>query len=603
LFNYRNIFKEFELKNIVFDINGDILDWSENFSALYDNLYIKKTSFNILNIISNISSVINFIHKYSNLNVQKISIRTPKGISEFKARIERLNKLFILWLYDYEPINKDFPLDIAFNDLIETFPDPIFVYDNNDTIVYANQAFGVFHGQASKDIIGKHISSIYPSDISETFISNNNMVREQIQENFNISIVKNSKGEEIIASAFLKPIIRKEDSSVIGIVGSARNMTEIINLEEANSKKEEELLLADEILNNSPVKIYFTDKNNIFRYANHAFCDYIGKSLSEVIGKSNIDVFGQEVGKKVDSINSNLFISKSQITYETIIKRFDKQLICEITKRLHNNKKGDLLGIIGIARDITQEKNLEKKLIDAQRLECISILASGFAHDFKNILNGIHGYVDLLLFQEYSYSKVNFLNKINVTINKASELIAKLLEIGKQKSVDKKPIILNTIVNDVINIVKFSTLKKIDFKLDLANDLLEIQANSSQIFQMIMNLVVNSIDAIEREGKIEIITRNLEILKIDNQFTKGIFLEIKDNGIGIDEIIQSKIFEPFFSTKVDCISKSGSGLGLSIVNHIIKEHQGKIELTSKINKGTVFKIFLPSDSHFKNNWT
>lgn len=481
----------------------------------------------------------------------------------------------------------------TFRDFIESFPDPIFCYDEDDIFVYINKAYCEFYNVQKANIVGKHIRELYPQEIAERFLKHNISVRTLGKSYFDETPVVNSKGDIVTTSAFLYPIKNQDQKKVVGIIGVARNISEQRKLEKSNSDQANNILFMNEILQNAPNMIFFTDLNNVLQYANKNFADFLEKNSEEIIGKKIDELLDESLLETVFKINDEILTNKNQKTYEHDVVINGERLVSEVTKTPFFNKEGETIGIIGIAANRTQERVLEEKLIESQRLESLSILAGGFAHDFNNILAGIRGYSDMLLFQETAEAKIQFLQKINSSIERASELTKKLLEIGKQGTNEIKSVNINDIVSEVINIVRFSTTKDVSFKEDLEPEIFKFKADSGQIFQLIMNLIINSLDAIETEGKIEIITKNSEILKDNNVKEYFLALKIRDNGKGIEKSLQSKIFDPFFSTKMRYNSNSGSGLGLTTVYRIVKNHNGEIKLESTIGTGTSFTVIFP----------
>jgi PAS domain S-box-containing protein len=254
--------------------------------------------------------------------------------------------------------------------------------------------------------------------------------------------------------------------------------------------------------------------------------------------------------------------------------------------------------ILCISRDITQRKHLEDQLRQAQKMEAIGKLAGGVAHDFNNLLTAIMGYSDLLLVkmgQQNPYREVIF--EIKKAGERAASLTQQLLAFSRKQILKPRTVDLNRVVNGMGKMLKRIIGEDIKLVTNLEEKLRKIKADPGQVEQIILNLSVNAVDAMLSGGKLTISTHNKHIDDAGKQsLTPGpaapgefACLEISDTGHGIDETIIPNIFEPFFTTK-----KSGTGLGLSVVYGIIKQHTGWIDVKSDPEAGTTFSIYFPA---------
>ncbi|MFH0888510.1 MAG: response regulator [Planctomycetota bacterium] len=249
-------------------------------------------------------------------------------------------------------------------------------------------------------------------------------------------------------------------------------------------------------------------------------------------------------------------------------------------------------------KKIEEEKiQLQAQLIQAQKMESIGTLAGGVAHDFNNLLNIISGYCEVTMMNlDKNHPVYNNLQGIVDAAERASNLTKQLLIFSRRQPMEFKLIYINQAINDLLKMLKRLIGENIiiEFVLKSKTDL--VRLDSGGIGQVIMNLVVNACDAMLQGGKITIKTEDVilgkEDYKINSEARPGKFvvISVQDNGIGIDKETIKRIFEPFFTTKP--VGK-GTGLGLPVVYGIVKQHDGWINVSSELQKGTTFEIYLP----------
>jgi nitrogen-specific signal transduction histidine kinase len=259
--------------------------------------------------------------------------------------------------------------------------------------------------------------------------------------------------------------------------------------------------------------------------------------------------------------------------------------------------RGSVIGVLGIARDITEHRQLEAQYLQAQKMESIGTLAGGIAHDFNNILSAIIGYghVALMKMAEDDPQRHNIESMLEGA-DRAAYLTKSLLLFSRKQITERKPVELNEVVRKVEKFLRRVIGEDIECKTVLSETPLAILADSYQLEQVLMNLATNARDAMRAGGVFTILT---EQVNLDEDFTvahgygkPGVYalMTLSDAGMGMDENTRKRIFEPFFTTKE--VGK-GTGLGLAVVYGIIKQHDGFINVYSEPGKGTTFRIYLP----------
>jgi nitrogen-specific signal transduction histidine kinase/CheY-like chemotaxis protein len=272
-----------------------------------------------------------------------------------------------------------------------------------------------------------------------------------------------------------------------------------------------------------------------------------------------------------------------------------------------NNTHGELLGCIGVATIVTERKRseeerslLEKQLLQAQKLESLGVLAGGIAHDFNNILMAIIGNADLALMRISKESPATEnLHRIELAAARAADLAKQMLAYSGKGKFVIADINLNHLLEEMLNMLEVSISKKASLRLNLHQNLPSVEADATQIQQIVMNLVINASEAIgDSNGTISIATgskyydrASLKGLWLDEDIQEGlyIFLEISDTGCGMNKNTLSKLFDPFFTTKF-----TGRGLGMAAVQGIVRGHKGAIRVNSEPDKGSTFTILLPA---------
>jgi signal transduction histidine kinase len=253
--------------------------------------------------------------------------------------------------------------------------------------------------------------------------------------------------------------------------------------------------------------------------------------------------------------------------------------------------------ITGFVRDITERRALEEQLRQSQKLEAIGRLAGGVAHDFNNILMSIMGSADLLLMELGSDEPArNEANEIKQSVERGAGVTRQLLAFGRRQATRARLIALGDVVNGMDTMLRRLIGPEIEFDIWCGNEPVRVMADSGQLQQVVMNLVINARDAMPEGGRL---TVRVDALDVDEAaavtLTEGhpgrfARLSVSDTGHGISEQTRARLFEPFFTTKGQ---GKGTGLGLSIVYGIVKQSGGYIGVTSDVGRGATFSIFLP----------
>ena len=282
--------------------------------------------------------------------------------------------------------------------------------------------------------------------------------------------------------------------------------------------------------------------------------------------------------------------------YETIRRTKEGRSIdMEVTLSPIKDSEGDIIGVSFIARDVTYQKQLEARLLQAQKMEAIGTLAGGIAHDFNNSLMGIQGYVSLMLLNiDPSHPHYDMLRKIEKQVQNASDLTKQLLGFARGGRYEAKPINFNELISRSSEMFG-RTKKEITVFRKFEKDLWAVEVDQSQMDQVLLNLYVNAWQAMPGGGNLYLETSNVTldesyVRPYDVEAGNYIKISVTDTGIGMDAKTKRRIFDPFFTTKE---MGRGTGLGLASVYGIVSNHKGIINVYSEEGYGTTFNIYLP----------
>lgn len=253
--------------------------------------------------------------------------------------------------------------------------------------------------------------------------------------------------------------------------------------------------------------------------------------------------------------------------------------------------------ILVVNTDITEKKQLERQFLQAQRMESIGTLASGIAHDLNNLLAPILMSTQLLKKKPHDAQSQQWLEILETNTKRGAELLKQVMAFARGVGGEKGILQPRHLLVEIKKIMEETFPKLLTYEIDIAPDLWTVQANSTQLHQVLINLCVNARDAMPHYGTLRLSAANIEIdeffarTQLDAQVGPYVVFTVADTGMGIPPDVLDKIFEPFFTTKE--IGR-GTGLGLSTASGIIKSHGGFITVVSEVGQGTEFKVYLPA---------
>jgi len=444
------------------------------------------------------------------------------------------------------------------------------------------------------------INSIHDieNDLSENSI---NFVREfNINAFICVPIVYEGKPEGVLAVDTLTENRIPTQSDLSLLTGIAHQIGISLNNAFAHNKLKESEERFRNLSDSSPDIIYQLNHEGRIKYINPAWEEILGHNRKDLVDKQLSDFFREEDKNAFNATLRSILKDKLRVRdkYFTILNAKGLPRFITLTAAPDCDAEKNVIGVVGTIKDISKLRSMETQLLQASKMEAVGTLTGGIAHDFNNIIQAIMGYNQLMISGRLgNEADMPYLNSIGELIGRSRELVRQLLLFSKKVEPLSQIVNINEEIKNIHSLLVKSIPKMIEIKNDLDENIFSINADATQIGQIIMNLVINARDAMGDSGVITIKTSNMVLSERafigELTIPPGIYvqLSVTDMGCGIEPDLIKRIFEPFFTTKD---SGKGTGLGLSVVHGIVKNHNGFIYCESEPDRGTIFHIILPA---------
>ena len=481
--------------------------------------------------------------------------------------------------------------DIRFRQILDSAPAVIYLKDRNGRYTFVNRHFELLSGYSARQVLGKTDFDLFPEEVANNSLCNDRKVLEsgkplEIEEFGPVDGALHT----FISAKF--PIYDAK-GDIVELCGISTDIQSRKEAERSLKESEERFRVA---LEANPDPVLLLDRSQRVVYCNPAFTRIFGWTRDESIDR-RLDNFIPEADRnEIFILVQKIWSGKTLPALETHhLTKEKNQLSVEITGGVYSDAGGVPLGCILNIRDVSEQKQLQRQIRQAHRLESLGRLAGGIAHNFNNLLMGIQGSVELIKMDCSSVdgSDTNLLN-ITQCVNSGAELTHQLLGMARGGKYAPEPLDVNEIIRYCLEEFSRNT-SQIQMNWNLEKSVWEIEADRVQIRMVLSSLLDNARQAMPQGGCLFVSSENVELKQeaLLHNLRPGRFVKISvsDSGCELDSNALEHIFDPFYAT---LSATTGEGLGLAAAYGIARNHGGVITIESIHGKGTTFHIYLPA---------
>jgi PAS domain S-box-containing protein len=479
--------------------------------------------------------------------------------------------------------------------ILDSMEGGVLAMDEDARIIYFNQSAEEITGYTKEEALHKDCCEILRAKLCEKACPLKEIF-ETGKPVFNYEVVITQKSGNKVPLNITTAPLRGPDNKIIGAVENFRDLTKHKGLW---GKLREERNKAQQYLNIAGVIIVAINEEGVVSLINKKGCQVLGYDEDEILGQNWFDIC---VPKRDQDERKSLFkqvmageIDEAEDYENPIVNKSGEERIIAWHNTTLRDGKGNIIGTLSSGEDITLRKLTEEELIQSEKMASLGQLAASVVHEVNNPLAGIMVYIKLFL-KKYKENKLqdekteDQLLKMEKELDRTTRIIRNLLAFARQSDPSMAPVDINKVIDAALPLVENQiNLESITLEKDLAPDLPLVQADFDKIQQVLINIMLNAIQAMPEGGKLTITSSTARGVRIGDSFKNTVRIDIKDTGIGIPKENLKKLFTPFFTTKEKGV---GVGLRLSVVHGSIGKHKGKITVSSTPDVGTTFTIYL-----------
>jgi PAS domain S-box-containing protein len=503
------------------------------------------------------------------------------------------------------------------DNIVRSMVATLIVTSPTGTIERVNSTTCLLLGYREQELVGRSVHHFIVTKKNEELFRKeelSNLVGKGLIKNLDVFLRTKDGGITPVLISGSTMLDRRGDLQAVIIV--ARDIREISNLlDELNrTNKKLKAEIADRLLIEKALKKSEENYREIFNATNEAI--FIHDSTTGVIldvNQTMLDMYGYAYDEALKLTISDLSSNELPYTqaegigfvkgavahgpqlFDWRARRKNGELFW-VEVALKSTEIGGLGRVLAVVRDVSDRKQIEEELRQAQKIEAIGTLAGGIAHDFNNILTVIFGYTELARMRaENDPMMSELLEEVFKAGEQARNLVTQILTFSRRTEQEKKPLQLATVIQEALGLLRSTIPTTIEIRENIQSQHKAL-ADPTQIHQIVMNLCTNAYHSmLETGGVLAVSLQEINLLENDYPTAaiepgRYLQLEVSDNGKGMDGLTKEKIFEPYFTTKE---ASEGTGLGLAVVHGIVKDHNGHISVYSEPGQGTTFHVYLP----------
>lgn len=494
--------------------------------------------------------------------------------------------------------------DERFRALVERSTETICLLDSEGIIRYASPACVMLTGRTPEELVGRSaLDNVVGEDLPMVHATLADIITRPGHSLPLRCRIQHRDGS--IRTIEGTGVNRLSDPSIGALILHARDVTGRIQAEEQLRASEASYRT---LVDNLVQGVFLKDRELRYTAVNRQFCKELDLPEADILGKTDAEIHPEALAQRF-LLEDQVVLQGKHLDQEGKAVLGGRERILRTVKTPVRDAVGQVVGVLGIFWDVTEQHRLEEHLRQAQKMEAIGQLAGGVAHDFNNLLTGILGNLSLVQMQLTRGSDLHeMIGTAEQAAWRAATLTNQLLGFSRQTMLRMESLNLNRTVNEVVKLLERTLDPRIQLRTNCTADLWLVRADPGQMNQVLMNLCINARDALlevlnrpegsDRQGSLTLETANVTLAEdsagarhMSARAGEFVRLRVADTGCGIPADLLPRIFEPFFTTKGP---SKGTGLGLAMVFGILQQHNGWIECHSTVGVGTRFDAYLPS---------